>query len=420
MSSAETATETAEATGTTGTSAPVDEARDGLLATFRTELGDAVVGSHLVPGDTLWVRVDRSAWREAALVARDVARCTYFCFLSAIDWTTSPYGRDEDSQEDIAVTGAEPRKQVPLRTGVAGGDTRFQVFGRLVQPTTNLGVILKADLEDVPVVDSWVPVYAGADWHEREAWEMYGIEFVGHPRLYHIYLPGHFEGFPLRKDFPLLARRVKPWPGIVDVEPMPGEDAPAEGADAGSGTDAPAAVPDAEAAPAAAELTPDAPPTDAAATGDPDKKAAAAAPIPAHGEMASQDQLDEGERAAELAGGGGVDTTGIPTGEADTGRPGQGGSGQGAVDDAKVTLAPGARQPAPGDDTPEDRTVDDATTGDGPAAGGPLTSPTATAPVDTEKDPAAIPEVRSSEEPVAADPVAEPTETDASVERGDA
>ena len=39
--------------------------------------------------------------------------------------------------------------------------------------------------------------------------------------------PAEFEGHPLRKDFPLLAREVKPWPGIVDVEPMPGEDAPA-------------------------------------------------------------------------------------------------------------------------------------------------------------------------------------------------
>ena len=45
---------------------------------------------------------------------------------------------------------------------------------------------------------------------------------AGHPNLTHIYLPGDFEGHPLRKDFPLLARMVKPWPGIVDVEPMPG------------------------------------------------------------------------------------------------------------------------------------------------------------------------------------------------------
>ena len=37
----------------------------------------------------------------------------------------------------------------------------------------------------------------------------------------HLYLPAEFEGHPLRKDFPLLAREVKPWPGLVDVEPMP-------------------------------------------------------------------------------------------------------------------------------------------------------------------------------------------------------
>ena len=47
---------------------------------------------------------------------------------------------------------------------------------------------------------------------------MFGIDFDGHPDLRNLYLPGEFEGHPLRKDFPLLARRVKPWPGIVDVE----------------------------------------------------------------------------------------------------------------------------------------------------------------------------------------------------------
>ena len=75
-----------------------------------------------------------------------------------------------------------------------------------------------------------MPVYAGADWHERECWEMFGIVFDGHPSLRHLYLPAEFEGHPLRKDFPLLARDVKPWPGLVDVEPMPGEDEPAAAA----------------------------------------------------------------------------------------------------------------------------------------------------------------------------------------------
>ena len=53
---------------------------------------------------------------------------------------------------------------------------------------------------------------------------MFGIDFPGHPDLVNMYLPGAFEGHPLRKGFPLLSRRVKPWPGIVDVEVMPGDD----------------------------------------------------------------------------------------------------------------------------------------------------------------------------------------------------
>jgi NADH-quinone oxidoreductase subunit C len=97
--------------------------------------------------------------------------------------------------------------------------------------------ILKTDVDESLRVESWVPVYPGADWHEREAWEMYGFLFDGHPSLRHLYLPSEFEGHPLRKDFPLLAREVKPWPGLVDVEPMPGNDdeeeaTPAEGGDA--------------------------------------------------------------------------------------------------------------------------------------------------------------------------------------------
>ena len=60
---------------------------------------------------------------------------------------------------------------------------------------------------------------------------MYGISFNGHPGLRHIYLPSDFEGNPLRKDYPLLSRRMKPWPGIVDVEQMPGDDDPADAAE---------------------------------------------------------------------------------------------------------------------------------------------------------------------------------------------
>jgi NADH-quinone oxidoreductase subunit C len=206
----------------------VDEARESVLATFRDALGDAVVGSHIAPGQGLWVRVTRDAWSSAAEVAKLRLGCTFFDFLSAIDWMPSPWGRYEDSEVDVGVKPFDPAAS--FETGVAGGDTRFQTLCRVVnvrRPTQpRLEVLLKADLPDDDLrIASLVPLYAGANWHERECWEMFGITFDGHPGLRHLYLPGEFEGHPLRKDFPLLARLVKPWPGIVDVEPMPGEPA---------------------------------------------------------------------------------------------------------------------------------------------------------------------------------------------------
>jgi NADH-quinone oxidoreductase subunit C len=111
-------------------------------------------------------------------------------------------------------------------SGYAGGDTRFQVMCRLHNVDSGVGITLKVDLaDDAPAVATISDVFAGADWHERETWEMYGFVFDGHPGLRHLYLPGAFEGYPLRKDFPLLAREIKPWPGLVDKEPMPGEEA---------------------------------------------------------------------------------------------------------------------------------------------------------------------------------------------------
>ena len=110
--------------------------------------------------------------------------------------------------------------------GVAGGDTRFQVLARVTDVRRHVGITLKADVpDDTMTIESWFTVYAGANWHERETHEMFGINFAGHPDLRNIYLPTEFEGYPLRKDFPLLSRMVKPWPGIVDVEPMPVEEA---------------------------------------------------------------------------------------------------------------------------------------------------------------------------------------------------
>ncbi|CAN5912644.1 hypothetical protein BH23ACT2_BH23ACT2_10060 [soil metagenome] len=205
--------------------APVtDDVRQALLAELTEELGDGVVGSHIRPGDDLWVRVSRDAWVAAGFAIRDRLGFRAFEFLSAIDWLPSPFGKNEDSPTD-----APPEPVTDIVAGYAGGDTRFQVFARALSLTRKIGVTVKVDLPDDDLtLATWLPVYAGVNWHEREAHEMFGIGFVGHPHLASLYLPGEFEGNPLRKDFPLLARHVKPWPGLVDVEPMPEEPAPEE------------------------------------------------------------------------------------------------------------------------------------------------------------------------------------------------
>ena len=213
----------------------VDETREAQLEALRGELGDAIVATHLRPGDDLWLRVTREAWVDTALVLRRELGYDYFSFLSAIDWMPSPYGRDMDSQVDIALQGTEPKDPEPMEWGVTGGETRFQMLARVNDVSQALGVTLKADVPDDDLsIGTWIPAYAGANWHEREVHEMFGIDFVGHPNLRNLYLPGAFEGHPMRKDFALLSRRIKPWPGIVDVEPMPGDD---EEAEASSGSE---------------------------------------------------------------------------------------------------------------------------------------------------------------------------------------
>ena len=208
----------AETTAAPSVEVKVDTARDAMVAAIRTTLGAAVVDTLVKPGDDIWVRVTTESWCASIQALKDVHAFDYFCFLSAIDWMPSPYGRGEDDP-----SGPAPVRDTVIRPGYTGGDTRMQLLVRLVNSVTHLGINIKADVpNDSFTIDSICTVFAGANWHEREAHEMFGIGFTGHPDLRNMYLPIDFEGFPMRKDFPLLARMVKPWPGIVDVEPLPG------------------------------------------------------------------------------------------------------------------------------------------------------------------------------------------------------
>ena len=93
-------------------------------------------------------------------------------------------------------------------------EDRFQVIYNLYSLKNRSYVRLKVSVDEKDcVVDSVMDVWSGANWHERETYDMFGILFKGHPDLRRLYMPEEYEYFPLRKDFPLM--------GIPDSIPLP-------------------------------------------------------------------------------------------------------------------------------------------------------------------------------------------------------
>jgi len=129
--------------------------------------------------------VPASGWLAALAFARDELGCDFFDWLTAVD--------EEDRGLAVVahVYSVAGRHHLLLRT--------------LVPPGASLA--------------SATGLYRGAAWHERETWEMFGLDFDGHPGLAPLLLPDGFEGHPLRKDFPLAARAAQDWPGLTE----PGE-----------------------------------------------------------------------------------------------------------------------------------------------------------------------------------------------------
>jgi NADH-quinone oxidoreductase subunit C len=173
-----------------------------------------------VERDNNTVRVDIANWQRAAEICKPTYE--YFSYLSAIDWLPNP---TLDGEKVFVPDATPPGPQEIIVDPVirkGGGSSRFQLVAHVYNVEAHEGLTLVADVEEN--APSWTSIYKGANWHEREAWEMFGIIFDGHPNLSHIYLPAEFDGHPMRKDFPLIAREVRPWPGLVDMEEMPPQD----------------------------------------------------------------------------------------------------------------------------------------------------------------------------------------------------
>lgn len=88
-------------------------------------------------------------------------------------------------------------------SNIAEGQKRFSIVYQLYKFPDFQRIRLAVDLNEGESMDSITSVYKGADWAEREIFDMFGINFIDHPNMRRIYMPDTFTGFPLRKDFPL-------------------------------------------------------------------------------------------------------------------------------------------------------------------------------------------------------------------------
>lgn len=91
--------------------------------------------------------------------------------------------------------------------GKSGTGARFEVHYVLLNHETRARLVVKVGVDDPePTLPTATGLWKGADWMEREVFDMYGIRFEGHPDLRRILMPEEFTAFPLRKDYPLRGR----------------------------------------------------------------------------------------------------------------------------------------------------------------------------------------------------------------------
>jgi NADH-quinone oxidoreductase subunit C len=106
-----------------------------------------------------------------------------------------------------------------------GDEGGFEVVTHLFSTAHHHNVRIKVKLpHEDPVCPTVSDLFPTSDWHERETREMFGIQFAGHPMPVKLLLSEPFEGEPLRKDFPLMTREAKPWPGAVEGEDLEDEE----------------------------------------------------------------------------------------------------------------------------------------------------------------------------------------------------
>ena len=162
---------------------------------------------------------------EACRTLRDAADLAFeqLIDLSGIDYLD--YGRSEWTTERATATGFSRGVERGPRAEQPASEGRFAVVYQLLSVSRNarLRVRCLCAAGEPPIVDSVTGIWASADWYEREAFDLYGILFRGHPDLRRILTDYGFIGHPFRKDFPLTGNvemRYDPEKGRVVYEPV--------------------------------------------------------------------------------------------------------------------------------------------------------------------------------------------------------
>ena len=175
-----------------------------LIAAVSERFPEAVSQSHSYRGDATLTLQGEALLEVAGHLKQDPQLDMDFLMdLTAVDYSTFGSG---SSPAFFASSGVQVRatKQIPDEDPWPGppDSTRFVLVAHFFSSRRKhrLRIVVPVP-EDDPEVDSLTELWAGADWLEREIWDMFGIRFRGHPGLKRILMYEEFEGYPLRKDY---------------------------------------------------------------------------------------------------------------------------------------------------------------------------------------------------------------------------
>ena len=181
-----------------------------LIESVKNQFPDAVSGSHTYRGDATLVLRPESLLEVARFLKQDPAfQMNFLVDLTAVDYLT--FGK-RPTPAFFASSGValRPSSQIPDEDPWPGppARSRFALVYHFYSMTHKHRLRLVVPLEETDAAaDSLTSLWPGADWLEREVWDMFGIDFRGHPDLRRILMYEEFEGHPLRKDYPVNKRQ---------------------------------------------------------------------------------------------------------------------------------------------------------------------------------------------------------------------